>query len=145
MKEENAPLAGELSGHIFVGGEDYLGFDDALYDACVLIDLVARSDRPLSERVADFPTYVSTPEIRIDVDEEIKFPLVARALAHFRLSHEVMDVDGVRILFGDGWGLLRASNTQPALVARFEARDPERLAAIRETVESWLRSEGVRL
>jgi len=143
MKEEDAPLAGELSGHICVGGEDYLGFDDALYDACHLIDLLARSDRPLSERVAAFPQYLSTPELRIEVPEEDKFAIVEKALAHFRARHDVIDVDGVRILFGDGWGLLRASNTQPVLVARYEARTAERRDAIRRDVEAWLAEQGV--
>jgi phosphomannomutase/phosphoglucomutase len=143
MKEVDAPMAGELSGHICVGGDDYLGFDDALYDACHLVDLLARSERPLSAMVADFPAYVSTPELRIEVPEEEKFELVERAQAHFAASHDVITVDGVRILFGDGWGLIRASNTQPALVARFEARSPERLAEIRGEVEGWLRAQGV--
>lgn len=143
MKETGAALAGELSGHICVGGEDYLGFDDALYDACLLIDIVARSSQPLSERVAAFPKYVSTPEIRIEVTEESKFALVDRALEHFRKEYDVIDVDGVRILFGDGWGLLRASNTQPVLVARYEARTEERLQEIRSVVEGWLRAQGV--
>jgi phosphomannomutase / phosphoglucomutase len=143
MKEVGAPLAGELSGHICVGGDDYLGFDDALYDACHLIDMVARSERPLSAQRADFPRYVSTPELRIEVTEESKFPLVERALAHFRARYDVIDVDGVRVLFGDGWGLLRASNTQPVLVARYEARTAERLGEIRGEVEGWLRSQGV--
>jgi len=143
MKEENAPLAGELSGHICVGGDDYLGFDDALYDACHLIDILARSDRPLSARVADFPRYVSTPELRIEVAEEEKFAIVADALAHFRELYDVIDVDGVRILFGDGWGLIRASNTQPVLVARYEARTAERRDEIRSEVEAWLRERGV--
>lgn len=143
MKAESAPLAGELSGHICVGGEDYLGFDDALYDACHLIDILARGDRPLSERVADFPVYVSTPELRIEVDEEEKFAIVEDALAHFRELYDVIDVDGVRILFGDGWGLIRASNTQPVLVARYEARTAERRDEIRAEVEAWLRGRGV--
>ena len=143
MKETGAPLAGELSGHICVGGDDYLGFDDALYDACHLVALLSRSPRSFSERVDDFPRYVSTPEIRIEVTEESKFELVARALEHFSREHEVIDVDGVRILFGDGWGLIRASNTQPVLVSRFEARTAERLAEIRDGVEGWLRTQGV--
>ncbi len=143
MKETGAALAGELSGHICVGGEEYLGFDDALYDACYLISLVSRSPRALSERVAEFPQYVSTPEIRIDVTEESKFGLVERAKAHFSRNREVIDVDGARILFGDGWGLIRASNTQPVLVARFEARTQERLDEIRAEVEGWLREHGV--
>jgi phosphomannomutase/phosphoglucomutase len=144
MKEEGAALAGELSGHICVGGDDYLGFDDALYDACHLVDLVARADGPLSSLVAGFPAYVSTPELRIEVTEATTFELVERALDHFRALYDVIDVDGVRILFGDGWGLLRASNTQPVLVARYEARTPERLQAIRNEVEAWLASQGVR-
>ncbi|HSG48270.1 MAG TPA: phosphomannomutase/phosphoglucomutase [Longimicrobiales bacterium] len=143
MKDEGAPLAGELSGHICIGGDEYIGVDDAIFDACYLIDLVARSSRPLSERVADFPVYVSTPELRIDVTEENKFGLVERALAHFRDRYEVVDVDGVRVQFGDGWGLLRASNTQPVLVARYEARTAQRRDAIRAEMEAWLRDQGV--
>jgi phosphomannomutase/phosphoglucomutase len=142
MKETGARLAGELSGHIMIG-DDYFGFDDALYDACRLVDLVARSDKPLSEQVAAFPAYVSTPEIRVDVTEEQKWSVVASAVAHFRARHDVIDVDGVRVLFGDGWALLRASNTQPVIVARYEARTAARLAEIRGEVEGWLRSQGV--
>lgn len=143
MKDESAALAGELSGHICVGGDEYFGFDDALYDAGYLIDLVSRSDRPLSALVADFPDYVSTPEIRVDVEEERKFDLVDAALAHFRDGHEVVDVDGARILFGDGWGLIRASNTQPVIVTRYEARTEARLAEIRAKVEGWLAQQGL--
>jgi phosphomannomutase / phosphoglucomutase len=95
--------------------------------------------------LADVPAYVTTPEIRVDVPEEIKFAVVDRAVKHFRASHDVIDVDGARVLFGDGWGLIRASNTQPVLVARYEARTPERLAAIRGEMESWLRTQGVRV
>src|SRR5690606_25407947 len=130
MKETGALLAGELSGHIMVA-DDYYGFDDALYDACRLVSLVSRKDRTLSEMVSDFPVYVSTPEIRIDVSEEQKWDVVARAVEHFRRDREVVDVDGARVLFGDGWALLRASNTQPAIVARFEAKSAERLEEIR--------------
>jgi phosphomannomutase/phosphoglucomutase len=145
MKDEGAALAGELSGHICVGGDEYIGVDDALFDACYLIDILARSDRSLSAMVADFPAYVSTPEIRIEVTEENKFGLVERALAHFRETHEVVDVDGVRVLFGDGWGLLRASNTQPVIVARYEARSEARRDAIRAQMEAWLRDQGVEI
>ena len=142
MKETGALLAGELSGHIMIA-DDYFGFDDALYDACRLVDLVARSGKTLSEHVAAFPAYVSTPEIRVDVTEEQKWSVVAAAVAHFRAHHDVIDVDGVRVLFGDGWALLRASNTQPVIVARFEARSQERLDQIRAEVEAWLASQGV--
>jgi phosphomannomutase/phosphoglucomutase len=142
MKEVGAPLAGELSGHICVA-DDYLGFDDALYVACRVIDMLARSDGTLSAMTADFPAYVSTAEIRIEVDEESKFTIVEAAQRHFAALYDVVDVDGVRILFGDGWGLLRTSNTQPVLVARFEARTEERLREIRGEVEGWLAEQGV--
>jgi phosphomannomutase/phosphoglucomutase len=143
MKEEGAALAGELSCHICVGGDEYFGFDDALYDACYLLDIVARSPRPLSEMVAELPRYLSTPEIRTEVTEETKFTLVEDALEHFRARYDVVDVDGARILFGDGWGLIRTSNTQPVIVTRFEARTEERLAEIQGEVEDWLASRGV--
>ena len=145
MRETGAPLAGELSGHICVGGDLYYGFDDALFDACLLIDIVARGEHPLSTRVGAFPQYFSTPEIRVEVTEESKWEVVRAAQAHFATHHEVVDVDGVRVLFGDGWGLLRASNTQPVLVLRYEARSRVRLEEIRETMESFLRSQGVAL
>ena len=142
MKEEGALIAGELSGHIMIA-DNYFGFDDALYDACRLIDIVARSGVPLSETVGRFPEYVSTSEIRIDVTEEAKWSVVERAVSHFKSKYDTIDVDGVRVLFGDGWALLRASNTQPVIVARFEARSEERLAEIRGEVEQWLSTEGV--
>jgi phosphomannomutase / phosphoglucomutase len=142
MKETGAPLAGELSGHICFA-DDYFGFDDALYAACRLVDLVARSQQPLSARTGAFPAYVSTPEIRVEVPEEEKFQLVDRAVQHFKLTYDVIDVDGARVLFEDGWGLLRASNTQPVLVLRYEARTQERLAAIRGEMEAWMRAQGV--
>ena len=142
MREEGALLAGELSGHICFA-DDYYGFDDALYAACRAVDLLSRSGRSLSETVDEFRVYVSTPEIRVEVEEARKFQLVEAAKAHFRKEHDVIDVDGVRILFGDGWGLLRASNTQPVLVLRFESKSEDRLAAIRAEVEGWLRAQGM--
>ncbi|HEV2150696.1 MAG TPA: phosphomannomutase/phosphoglucomutase [Longimicrobiaceae bacterium] len=142
MKEEGSALSGELSGHIMFG-DDYYGYDDALYGACLLLDIVARQGRPLSEWIAEFPRFVSTSELRYPATEETKFEIVARATEHFRQGHDVIDVDGARVLFGDGWGLIRASNTEPVLVARYEARTPERLAAIRGEMEDWLRREGV--
>ena len=144
MKETGALLAGELSGHIMIA-DDYYGFDDALYDACRLISIVSRTGRPLSEMVAEFPVYVSTPELRIDVSEEQKWSVVDEAVRHFKSSHDVIDVDGVRVLFGDGWALLRASNTQPAIVARFEAKSRARLEEIQQEVGAWLRARGVSL
>jgi phosphomannomutase/phosphoglucomutase len=142
MKESGAPLAGELSGHICFA-DDYYGFDDAPYAACRLVELVSRSDATLAEMVDEIPAYVSTPEIRIEVPEEAKFALVEKAIEHFRRGHEVVDVDGARVTFEGGWGLLRASNTQPVLVARYEADDRAGLDRIRSTMEDWLRSQGV--
>lgn len=142
MKELGARIAGELSGHICFS-DRYFGFDDALYAACRLIELVASSKRPLSAMTADLPAYVSTPELRIEVAEEEKFDLVERAREYFGARYEVVAVDGVRVLFGDGWGLVRASNTQPVVVARYEARSPGRLREIREVMESWLQGQGV--
>jgi phosphomannomutase/phosphoglucomutase len=144
MKETGALLAGELSGHIMVA-DDYFGFDDALYNACRLVALVSRSGRPLSEMVAEFPVYVSTPELRIDVTEEQKWDLVEEAVAHFSQDHDVIDVDGARVLFSDGWALLRASNTQPAVVARVEARTQERLDEIKGVLSDFLATQGVSL
>ncbi|MCI0434715.1 MAG: phosphomannomutase/phosphoglucomutase [Gemmatimonadetes bacterium] len=142
MKESGAPIAGELSGHICFG-EDYYGFDDALFAACRLTELVARGGRSLAAMVAGFPRYLSTPEIRIEVPEEDKFDIVARAVEQFGRDHEVVAVDGARVLFDGGWGLLRASNTQPVLVLRYEARTAEQLARIRRTMEDWLKQAGV--
>jgi phosphomannomutase/phosphoglucomutase len=142
MKEEHALLAGELSGHIMFGN-DYYGFDDALYGACLLIDIVARREGTLGEWTDTFPKFVSTSELRYPASEETKFEIVGRAVEHFRREHEVVDVDGARVLFGDGWGLIRASNTEPVLVARYEARSPERLQEIREMMEGWLQGEGI--
>jgi len=142
MKEEGSLVSGELSGHVMFA-EDYYGFDDALYAAALLVSIVSRTERSLSDRIADFPAYVSSPEIRYPVTEETKFDIVDRAVAHFRHEHEVIDVDGARVLFGDGWGLIRASNTEPVLAARYEARTAERLAEIRGTMERWLAGESV--
>ena len=142
MRETGALLAGELSGHIMIA-DDYLGFDDALYDACRLIEIISRSGRTLSEIVSDFPEYRSTPEIRIDVTEDQKWTVVSEALVYFKEKYDVISVDGVRILFGDGWALLRASNTQPVIVARFEARSESRLMEIRTEIAEWLTQAGV--
>jgi phosphomannomutase/phosphoglucomutase len=93
--------------------------------------------------LSDVPHFESTPEIRVDCPDEIKFDIVERAVRHFRTIHDVIDVDGVRVLFGDGWGLIRASNTQPVLVTRYEARTRARLDAIQREMEDWLRTQGV--
>jgi phosphomannomutase/phosphoglucomutase len=142
MKESAAPLAGEMSGHMFFT-EGFYGHDDALYGAARLLRIVADSGHTVRELLADVPHFVSTPEIRVDCPDDLKFALVARAVEHFRGTHDVIDVDGVRVLFGDGWGLIRASNTQPIIVTRFEARSEERLAEIRGVMDGWLAGQGV--
>jgi phosphomannomutase/phosphoglucomutase len=142
MKELGAPVAGEMSGHMFFT-EGFYGHDDALYGAARLLRILAADGRAIHEMLADVPTFVSTPELRVECPEERKFAVVADAVRYFRERYEVIDVDGVRVLFGDGWGLIRASNTQPVLVTRYEARTPERLAAIRREMEDWLRGQGV--
>ncbi len=142
MKEEHAPLAGEMSGHMFFT-EGFYGHDDALYGAARLLRIVASSGKTVRELLADVPPFVSTPEIRVECGDERKFELVDKAVAHFTATHDVIDVDGVRVLFGDGWGLIRASNTQPILVTRYEARSADRLQAIRSEMESWIRAQGV--
>jgi phosphomannomutase/phosphoglucomutase len=144
MKEMKAPVAGEMSGHMFFA-EGFYGHDDALYGAARLLRILADTGKTIRQLLSDVPDFVSTPELRIEVSEEQKFHIVKRAVAHFKSLHDVIDVDGVRVLFGDGWGLIRASNTQPALVARYEALTPERLSEIRGEMEGWLRSQGVRV
>ena len=143
MKELRAPLAGEMSGHMFFGG-DYLGFDDALFAAARLLEIVSRTPFGLSPLLADLPRTFATPEIRVDAPDEEKFAIVQRAAAHFPERYPVDTIDGVRITFPHGWGLLRASNTQPILVLRFEATDPAALDAYRGEVVSWLAGQGVR-
>lgn len=144
MHETGAPIAGEMSGHMFFA-EGYYGYDDALYGAARLLRIVADSGKNVHEMLADVPRFVSTPELRVACPDDLKFGIVEEAKKHFAAIHEVIDVDGVRVLFGDGWGLIRASNTQPVLVMRFEARTQEHLDAIRSEMEGWLRGRGVKV
>ena len=144
MLELKAPLAGEMSGHMFFGG-DWFGFDDALFAAARLIHYVAEHAGPLSPLLADLPATVATPEIRIECADELKVSIVAQAAQHFGARYPVSTLDGVRITFRNGWGLLRASNTQPVLVMRFEAPSEAELAAYRDEMEDWLRAAGIRL
>jgi len=138
MKETGAALAGEMSGHIFFADRFY-GFDDAIYAAGRLLELLSEDSRPLSEHLSGLPQLHSTPEIRREcASEDQKFALVQAAVEHFSAHYPVNDVDGVRVDFGDSWGLVRASNTQPILVLRFEASSAERLQEIRHLVESEL-------
>ena len=133
MKEEGAVLAGEMSGHIFFANR-WFGFDDGIYSSGRLLELVSRADRPLSQLLSDVPRTFASPEIRVDCPEEKKFEVVKRAQAWFSERYEAVTVDGVRVTFPDGWGLVRASNTQPLLVLRFEATSPERLREISDLV-----------
>jgi phosphomannomutase / phosphoglucomutase len=142
MHEMHAPLAGELSGHMYIA-DGYYGYDDALYAAARLLSIIATSGKTITELLAGIPVYPISPEIRVDCADDLKFDIVKRAVAHWSATHQVVTVDGARVTFGDGWGLIRASNTQPALVLRFEAHTPERLAAIQDEMESWLRAQGV--
>jgi phosphomannomutase/phosphoglucomutase len=138
MKETHAELAGEMSGHMFFG-DRYLGYDDALYAACRLIEIVSKSGKPLSAQLAGVPKLVATPEIRVDCPDEVKFGVVARVAEEMRKRYPVIDIDGVRVNYpGGGWGLLRASNTQPVLVMRFEAADAESLSRYQKEMESVL-------
>ncbi len=130
MRDEDAPLAGEMSGHQFFA-DRYYGFDDAIYAACRILEIVAKSDKSLSEMLADYPKYESTPEIRVECADDKKFDVVEQVTEHFKKTNKVNDVDGARVDFENGWGLLRASNTQPVLVLRFEADDRDSLEKIR--------------
>jgi phosphomannomutase/phosphoglucomutase len=146
MKEEHAELAGEMSGHIFFKNR-YFGFDDAIYSSARLLEILTTEPRKLSGLLADVPKTFASPELRVDTVEEKKFEIVKRATETLRKAgHEIVDVDGVRVTFPDGWGLIRASNTQPILVLRFEASTPERLkeiqALIEGTVEQMKREVG---
>jgi len=142
MKETGAPVGGEMSGHIFIK-DNFYGFDDAVYVSARLLEIVSRGNKKVSELLAGVPDYHSTPEIRAEcANDEDKFRIVEKAVKYFKKNYEVIDVDGVRIQFGDGWGLVRASNTQPVIVLRFEARTPERLAEIQDTVVSKLKKFG---
>lgn len=133
MKDEHALFAGEMSGHLFYA-DRYYGFDDAIYASLRLLELLADEERSLSELLAELPRTFVTPEIRFDCPDDRKFDVVRRVLDHYRHG-DVIDIDGARVRFQGGWGLVRASNTQPALVMRFEADSPQRLAEIRAEVE----------
>ncbi len=137
MKEERAQLAGEMSGHIFFANR-WFGFDDGIYSSARLLELLTHSERPLSTLLADVPKTCSTPELRVDCPEDKKFTVVRLAQEWFKARYDAVTVDGVRVVFPDGWGLVRASNTQPLLVLRFEARTPQRLTDIEALVRGRL-------
>ena len=137
MKEEKAELAGEMSGHMFFA-DRYFGYDDAIYASCRLLEILTKTGQRISELLADVPNTYATPEIRVECPDHKKFAVVAKVTEYFRKNYQVIDIDGARVLFEDGWGLVRASNTQPALVLRFEALSESRLLEIRHLVESTL-------
>ncbi len=138
IKEEKALFAGEMSGHMFFA-DRYYGFDDAIYAALRLLEILSNSKQTLSELLSDVPQTFSTPEIRIDCPDEKKFDIVQSVASYFKPRYSTLDIDGVRVEFPDGWGLLRASNTQPVLVLRFEANTEPRLQEIRSLIEGKLK------
>jgi len=145
MKEEKALLAGEMSGHIFFA-DRYFGFDDAIYAAARLIEIVAKAEAPLSSLLSDVPRMAVTPEIRVDCPDAIKFAVVDAVRDHYQRTHEVMAIDGARIRFDEGaWGLCRASNTGPVLVLRFEAKTEAQRDALRAEVEGVVAEARKRL
>ena len=150
MKEEKALLAGEMSGHMFFA-DRYFGYDDAIYASCRLIEILAKKQKPLSSLLADLTVTAVTPEIRFDCSDDVKFRLVEKVRERFLSLHknpdptkpqlavrDVVTIDGIRVRFDDGWGLVRASNTQPALVLRFEANSQDRLDSLRRYLEGEL-------
>jgi phosphomannomutase/phosphoglucomutase len=139
LKEEQAQLAGEMSGHIFFAHR-YYGYDDAIYAGARLLEILSHTDQNLSELLSDIPPTVTTPEIRTECSDEIKFALVKRLTEKFKKQYRVIDIDGARVMFDGGWGLVRASNTQPVLVSRFEARDEKSLATMRKIMEEAVTS-----
>jgi phosphomannomutase / phosphoglucomutase len=141
LKLENAALAGEMSGHMFFN-DRYYGFDDAIYASLRLLEILGREGRGLAALLSDLPKTSFTPEIRLDCPDERKFEVVRQAADYFRRNYETVDIDGARVTFPGGWGLVRASNTQPALVMRFEARDDQTLAEIRSLFERKLKEFG---
>jgi phosphomannomutase / phosphoglucomutase len=141
MKQEGALLAGEMSGHLFFA-DKYFGYDDAIYGALRLLQILARTKKTMGELLSDVPRTFITPELRIDCPDDIKFEVVDRVKTRYRSEYEVIDVDGARILFGDGaWGLVRASNTGPVLVLRFEAKSEARRDELRAAVERAVAEE----
>ncbi|MFA0745963.1 MAG: hypothetical protein LASZOEIN_002777, partial [Candidatus Fervidibacter sp.] len=139
MHEEGALLAGEMSGHLFFADE-YFGYDDALYAACRLLRILSQTDKPLSALLADVPRYYATPEVRVHCDDSVKFDVVAKVVAHFKQSgYQVIDVDGARVVTDDGWALVRASNTEPALILRAEGKTPDALKRLHQLVTDALK------
>jgi phosphomannomutase/phosphoglucomutase len=133
MKEIGAFMGGEMSGHIFFA-DKFFGFDDAIYASLRFLEIMERDGRPVSEFLSDLPKMFSTPEIRMDCPDNVKFEIVRKLTEYYKAKFNVIDTDGVRVTFEDGWGLVRSSNTQPILVLRFEATSEEALARIQDMV-----------
>ncbi len=134
IKQENALLAGEMSGHIFFA-DRYFGFDDAIYSSARLLEILSRSDKKLSQMLSDLPQTYHTPEIRVYASDEVKFKIVEEVKKELSQKYPIIDIDGVRAIYPHGWALVRASNTQEILVLRFEADTKEELEAIKKEVE----------
>ncbi|MBI3793673.1 MAG: phosphomannomutase/phosphoglucomutase [Nitrospinae bacterium] len=141
MHEERAELAGEMSAHIFFA-EDYFGYDDAIFATARMLKILDDARVPVSQFLSDVPHMFSTPEIRVDCPDDKKFGIVTELVEYYRGKYEVMDMDGVRVDFGGGWGLIRASNTQPVLVLRFEAKKSDDLERYKREVHEKLRTFG---
>jgi phosphomannomutase / phosphoglucomutase len=142
MKELKGPFGGEMSGHIFFA-DDYYGYDDAIYVSARLVQMLSRSDKPMSEYLDALPKFVSTPEIRLHAEsDQIKFDIAEKAFNYFSKNYDCITVDGVRIRFDEGWGLVRASNTQPVIVMRFEANNAETLEKYKSLVMNKLSEYG---
>ena len=144
IKEEKALLAGEMSGHIFFA-DRFFGFDDAIYSSARTLEILSRSEKKLSQILADLPQTYNTPEIRVYSSEEVKFKIVENVKKELAQKYPIIDIDGVRAIFPGGWGLVRASNTQEVLVLRFEADTEKDLQAIRDEVEKTIESAIKRL
>ncbi len=145
MKEEKALLAGEMSGHLFFA-ERYFGYDDAIYAGARLLEILSTRQEAIKDMLSDLPRMVNTPEIRIDCSDEMKFEVVADIAKEFKAEgYRVIDVDGARVLFDNGWGLIRASNTQPVLVLRFEAKDEKGIEQLKGIFKEKLQKRGIQL
>jgi len=144
MKETGSLIAGEMSGHIFIA-DNYYGFDDALFVSARFYEIASKSNKTVSEIINEMPYYESTPEIRTEVGEEAKWKIVEAAKEEFSKKYKTIQIDGVRILFGDGWGLVRASNTQPIVVTRFEAKTKDRLEEIKNIVTDFIERQTAKM
>ena len=138
MRETGALLGGEMSGHLFFA-DRYFGYDDAIYASCRLLELLSKTD--LCQLLVDLPSLAATPEIRLVCSDELKFALVDRVRRRLRDSYDIADIDGVRVKFSHGWGVVRASNTQPVVILRFEATTRDKLDEYRTLVEGVVEEE----